>query len=190
MLLKVVGPVGPCQRSQSRVAGTGFLAEVCREWEEATATAVQAGIRVVHMRIGVVLSGGGGALAKMLLPFHLGLGGRLGSGDQYMSWITLEDLVSSICHALDSDQLQGPVNATAPVAVTNREFTKALGKILRRPTIAAMPGVAARLAFGRMAEHLLLASTRVSPEKLLSDGFEFAHPKLEDALRSVLGEDR
>ena len=163
-----------------------FLSEVCREWEKATLAASQAGIRVVHLRIGIVLSADGGALAKMLTPFKLGVGGRVGSGEQYMSWITLEDLVGVIKRALADEKLHGPVNAVAPNAVTNDEFTKALGHVLGRPTIFPVPAFAARLAFGEMADALLLSSTRVEPARLKDAGHEFMHPDLEGALRHVL----
>jgi uncharacterized protein (TIGR01777 family) len=167
--------------------GTGFLAEVCRAWEEATQPAVQKGIRVVLLRIGIVLSPAGGALAKMLIPFQLGLGGVIGSGNQYMSWIALDDVAGVIAHALVTDTLQGPVNAVAPYPVTNREFTKTLGRVLRRPTVFPLPGFAARLAFGEMADALLLASTRVEPKRLLATQYVFRYPELEDALRHLLG---
>ena len=176
--------------TESSAPGSGFLADVCREWEQATEPAHEAGIRVVNLRIGVVLARQGGALARMLLPFRLGLGGRLGRGDQYMSWITLEDLVSTIIRALEDERLTGPVNATAPHPVTNRDFTGALGQALRRPTIAPLPAFAARAAFGRMADELLLASMRVVPERLLERDFHFEHPRLEGALCSVLGGSR
>jgi uncharacterized protein (TIGR01777 family) len=168
-------------------AGSGFLAEVCQAWEQAVQPAREAGIRCVQLRIGVVLNRKGGALAKMLLPFQLGAGGRLGSGAQYMSWILLDDLVSAICKALDDTKLDGPVNATAPNPVTNLEFTRTLGKVLRRPTLAPMPRFAARLALGKMADELLLASIRVAPEKLMLQDFQFDAPDLEDALRKALG---
>jgi uncharacterized protein len=167
--------------------GTGFLAEVCRAWEEATQPAVQKGIRVVLLRIGIVLSPAGGALAKMLIPFKLGLGGVIGSGNQYMSWIALDDVVSVIAHALVTDTLQGPVNAVAPYPVTNREFTKTLGRVLKRPTMFPLPGFGARLAFGEMADALLLASTRVEPKRLLATQYVFRYPELEGALRHLLG---
>jgi uncharacterized protein len=167
--------------------GTGFLAEVCQAWEEATQPAVQKGIRVVLLRIGIVLSPAGGALAKMLLPFKLGLGGVIGSGSQYMSWIALDDVAGVIAHALVTDTLQGPVNAVAPYPVTNREFTKTLGRVLKRPTVFPLPGFAARLAFGEMADALLLASTRVEPKRLLATQYVFRYPELEDALRHLLG---
>ena len=171
---------------EESASGSAFVSEVCREWEKATLQASQGGIRVVHLRIGVVLDGEGGALPKMLTPFKLGLGGKVGSGSQYMSWITLEDLIGVIRRAIEDESLRGPVNAVAPGAVTNAEFTKALGHALGRPTIFAMPAFAARLAFGETADELLLASTRVEPARLKKAGFEFKHPEIEEALRSVL----
>ena len=167
--------------------GDNFLAGVCREWEQAADPARAAGIRVVHLRFGVILHPGGGALKKMLLPFRLGVGGRIGSGTQWMSWITLDDVVAAIYHAILDDSLSGPVNAVAPGAVTNREYTKALGRALGRPSILPMPAFAARLAFGEMADELLLASARVHPTKLIESGFRFRDPDLEHALRGMLG---
>jgi uncharacterized protein len=172
---------------EESASGSDFLSEVCREWEKATLQASQAGIRVVHLRTGVVLSGEGGALQKMLTPFKLGLGGKVGSGGQYMSWITLDDLVGVIRRAMEDESLRGPVNAVAPGAVTNEEFTKALGHALGRPTIFAVPAFAARLAFGEVADAVLLAGARVEPARLKEAGFEFKHPGIEGALRSVLG---
>ena len=172
---------------EESASGMDFLSEVCREWEKATLAASQAGLRVVHLRIGVVLSAEGGALPKMLTPFKLGLGGRVGSGRQYMSWITLDDLVSVIRRAIEDESLRGPVNAVAPRPVTNGEFTKALGRVLGRPTIFPVPAFAARLAFGEMADALLLAGARVEPARLNEAGFEFKNPEIEGALRSVLG---
>ena len=166
--------------------GIGFLPEVSRAWEAASAPAREAGIRVVHLRIGIVLSPGGGALGQMLLPFRLGAGGVLGSGDQYMSWISIDDVVGIARHALTDDTLGGPVNAVAPRAVTNREFTRTLGAVLRRPTILPAPAFALRIALGEMADALLLASTRVDPAALRATAFEFQHPELEGALRHVL----
>lgn len=173
--------------SEKSASGEDFLSEVCREWEKATLPASHAGIRVVHLRIGVVLSADGGALPKMLTPFKLGVGGRVGSGRQYMSWITLDDLVGVIKRALTDEQLRGPVNAVAPNPVTNEAFTKALGSALGRPTIFPVPAFAARLAFGEMADALLLSSARVEPARLNEAGHQFKHPELEGALRSVLG---
>jgi uncharacterized protein (TIGR01777 family) len=167
--------------------GAGFLAEVCQAWEAATAPARKAGIRVVSLRIGVVLSAAGGALASMLPPFRVGAGGVLGSGKQYMSWIAIDDLLGAMLHVLHGDTLRGPVNAVAPEAVTNREFTKTLGRVLSRPTVVPLPAAAARLAFGEMADETLLASTRVSPTRLAASGYQFHHAHLEEALRHTLG---
>lgn len=167
-------------------SGNGFLAEVCREWEAAVEPAHDADIRVVKLRIGPVLSPKGGALAKMLLPFKMGVGGVVGSGRQYFSWIELDDLVSAIVFALETESLIGPVNAVAPGAVTNREFTKTLGHVLGRPTIFPMPAFGARLAFGEMADEMLLGGVRVAPHELSAAGFQFAWPQLEPALRHLL----
>ncbi|MDT5157059.1 MAG: uncharacterized protein QOH51_1416 [Acidobacteriota bacterium] len=172
---------------EESASGEDFLSEVCREWEKATLAASQAGIRVAHIRIGVVLSAEGGALEKMLKPFKLGLGGRVGSGQQYMSWITLDDLIGVIKHALTDESLRGPINAVAPNPVTNEEFTKALGRVLGRPTFMTVPAFAARLAFGEMADALLLSGARVEPARLREAGFEFKQPEIEGALRQVLG---
>jgi uncharacterized protein (TIGR01777 family) len=166
-----------------------FLSKVCRGWEEATEPARQSGIRVVNLRIGMVLSPAGGSLAHLLPPFKAGLGGPVGSGAQYVSWISIDDLVGLILTALRDDSLVGPVNAVAPHAVTNRELTKTLGRILGRPTAMALPAFAARLAFGELADELLLSSARVNPAKLLAAGYEFRHPTLEKALRHVLGKE-
>lgn len=168
--------------------GTGFLAEVCRDWEQATEPAAEKGIRVARMRFGVVLSPDGGALGKMLLPFKLGTAGILGDGRQYMSWIARDDLVAAILHVLMTESLRGPVNLVAPQAVTNREFTKTLGHVLWRPTILPMPAFAARLLFGaEMADEMLLAGQRVVPTRLQATHFQFRFPTLEDALRQMLG---
>ena len=166
--------------------GKGFLADTCVAWEAAAKPAADAGLRVVHLRIGVVLHPAGGALKQMLLPFKLGAGGVIGSGRQYMSWIALDDLIGIFQHALANDSLRGPANAVAPNPATNREFTKTLGKVLSRPTIFPMPAFAARLAFGEMADELLLASTRVEPARLAASGYSFAYPQLEAALRHLL----
>lgn len=172
---------------ETSAPGLGFLPEVCRAWEEATEPAAQKGIRVVLLRIGVVLSPAGGALAKMLFPFKLGAGGIIGSGQQYMSWIGLDDIIGAIHHTLMTDALQGPVNVVAPRPVTNRDFTKTLGRVLGRPTLFPLPAFAARLAFGEMADALLLASTRVEPARLMAANYAFRHPDLEGALRHLLG---
>lgn len=167
--------------------GTKFLSQLCQDWENAVAPAREAGIRVVNLRIGVVLSPQGGALKKMLLPFQLGGGGIVGSGKQWWSWVSIEDLPQIILHCLTTESLSGPVNAVAPGTVDNREFTKTLGRVLKRPTIVPMPAFAVRLGFGEMGEELLLGSTRVEPTQLTASGYEFAFPNLEGALRSVLG---
>jgi uncharacterized protein len=167
--------------------GTGFLADTCREWEAAAKPAADRGIRVVHLRTGIVLASQGGALAKMLTPFRLGIAGIIGDGQQYMSWISLDDLVAVISFALSSQTLRGPVNAVAPNPVTNHEFTKTLGRVLRRPTVFPMPAFAARLAFGEMADGLLLASARVEPKRLVEAGFRFRFPELEGALVHAVG---
>jgi uncharacterized protein len=167
--------------------GEGYLSEVCREWEAATQSASKKGIRVVIPRIGIVLTPAGGALARMLPPFQAGVGGVVGSGRQYMSWLALDDVVGAIHHAIVSDSLRGPVNAVAPRPVTNREFTKTLGRVLGRPTLFPAPAFALRLAFGEMADALLLASARVSSGRLESSGYKFRQPDLEAALRHLLG---
>src|SRR5580700_2431986 len=149
--------------SEQSATGTGFLAEVCREWEEAAMPAVEAGIRTAHLRTGIVLSPKGGALRAMLLPFKMGLGGRTGDGRQWMSWIDVQDMVGGIHHILKNELLRGPVNMVAPEPVTNAEFTKTLASVLRRPAIFPMPAFMAKLAFGEMAEDVLLASQRVEP---------------------------
>ncbi len=171
---------------ESSACGNEFLSEMCLQWEQACQPARDAGVRVANMRIGVVLSPEGGALAKMLTPFKLGGGGVLGSGRQYFSWISLDDVVRAIEQVLSHEQLAGPVNLVAPTPVTNRELTTTLGKVLSRPTIFPMPAFAARLLFGEMADSLLLASTRVVPTALVKSGFDFLHADLESALRHVL----
>jgi uncharacterized protein (TIGR01777 family) len=172
---------------EDSLPGTGFLPDLCRDWEEATAPAADRGIRVARVRIGVVLDPAGGALQKMLLPFKLGGGGVIGSGKQYWSWITRADVIGAIQHVLNTEALRGPVNFVAPQPVTNYEFTKTLGKVLHRPTILPMPAFAARLALGEMADALLLASARVMPKRLQETGYTFQHPRLEEALHAVLG---
>jgi uncharacterized protein (TIGR01777 family) len=168
-------------------AGDDFLAQVCRAWETATAPAVQRGIRVVQLRLGLVLSPAGGALAKMLVPFKIGAGGMIGTGQQYMSWIALDDILGSIPHALVTASLHGPVNAVAPQPVTNGACTTILGRVLGRSTLVPLPAFAARVAFGEMAHALLLASTRVEPARLLETGYVFNYPVLPEALRHLLG---
>jgi uncharacterized protein (TIGR01777 family) len=180
------GDRGDERLDESSPPGTGFLADVCHEWEQTTTPARNADIRVVNLRIGVVLSRKGGALKSMLTPFKLGMGGVIGDGRQYFSWITLEDLVRVIQFALNASTLIGPVNAVSPQPVTNREFTKTLGRVLRRPTVFPMPAFAARLVFGEMADEMFLASARVEPKALEAAQFDFFHPQLESALRHVL----
>ncbi len=172
--------------TEQSATGDDFLAQVCREWEEATAAAEGAGIRVAHLRFGVILSGRGGALKKMLTPFRLGVGGKLGDGRQYISWVTLDDAVGAIEHALSDKTLSGPVNVVAPRPVTNKEFTKAMGSALSRPTFFSVPAFAARLAFGEMADATLLSSQRAEPARLAAAGFVFKYPEIEGALRHVL----
>ena len=166
--------------------GAGFLPEVCVLWEKATKSAEQAGIRTIHIRTGVVLTKKGGALKKMLPPFLLGGGGILGNGKQYMSWISLKDEINAILFILNNNEISGAVNLTAPNPVNNKEFTKILGKTIKKPTILPLPGFAARLLFGEMAEAILLTGNRVLPNKLLNAGFNFTHPTLDKALESIL----
>lgn len=167
--------------------GEGFLPETCEAWERAADPARDAGVRVVHLRFGVVLSPRGGALAKMLPPFRLGLGGVLGSGRQWMPWISIDDAIGAVLHAIGTPGLTGAVNAVSPGAATNREFTRTLGRVLGRPAILPMPAFAARLAFGEMADPLLLTGARVRPRRLAETGYAFRHADLESALRHVLG---
>jgi uncharacterized protein len=173
----------PIDETASR--GNDFLAEVTESWEQAALPAAEAGVRVVHPRTGIVLAPHGGALGKMLLPFKLGVGGKIGEGRQYMSWIALEDAVRALVHAVDADSLRGPFNLTAPNPVTNGDFTRALGRALRRPTALTVPSFAARLAFGEMADAALLAGARALPRRLLESGFTFRHPELEPYLRAL-----
>jgi len=168
-------------------AGQGFLPEVCREWEDASRIAAEAGIRTVNVRIGLVLSPKGGALGNMLKPFKLGLGGRIGSGQQWWSWIHVDDIVGGIQHAMGTDSLSGPVNFVAPNPVRNAEFTKVLASVLRRPAFFPVPEFALRLAFGKMAaEELLLASQRVEPGKLNASGYTFRFRELRAALENLV----
>lgn len=167
-------------------SGGGFTAEVCRQWEGATQPAAAAGIRTAQMRFGVVMSPDGGALAKMLTPFRLGLGGRLGSGRQWSSWVSLDDVVGAIHHVLNHEALQGPVNTVSPNPVTNADFTSTLASVLHRPAIFPMPAFAVKLLFGEMGEELFLGSQRVEPAKLAASGYRFKHPALKDALRDIL----
>lgn len=166
--------------------GEGFLADVCREWEAAAEPAEKAGIRVVHPRFGVVVAGEGGMIGQLLLPFKLGMGGRIGSGEQYLSWIAIDDLLSVLLESIMNDDLEGPVNAVAPSIITNQEFTDAMGSVLHRPTIVPVPVMAAKAAFGQMADELLLASQRAEPARLNSVDFHFSYPTIDDALKHEL----
>jgi uncharacterized protein (TIGR01777 family) len=166
--------------------GNSFLADVCREWEAATDTATRKGIRVVHPRTGLVLSRKGGALERIVLPFKLGVGGKIGSGKQYMSWITIDDLCAALLHCVQAGGLHGPVNTVSPSPVTNLQFTKSLGRVLSRPTLFPLPAFAARIVLGEMADELLLSSARVEPAKLLGSRFGFRHREVEPALRELL----
>jgi uncharacterized protein (TIGR01777 family) len=172
--------------TETSAPGTGFLADVCREWEAATTPAREAGVRVVTPRLGLVLARQGGALPKMLTPFRLGLGGVVGGGHQWVSWIGLADLVAVLTHLLTRNDIAGPVNAVAPAPVTNGELTKTLGRVLRRPTLCPLPAFAVRLLFGEMGEAALLGSARVLPARLQASGFRFATPELDGALRAAL----
>jgi len=164
-------------------SGGGFLAGVCREWENATEPAIRAGVRVVNLRFGPILARAGGMLEKMLTPFKMGLGGKIGSGKQYISWVALEDSVAVIKRALNDESIRGPLNVVSPRPVTNERFTRALGEVLSRPTVMAMPAFAARLAFGEMADEMLLVSQKVIPKKLQAAGFQFEYSDLEMALQ-------
>lgn len=170
--------------------GEGFLADVAEVWESATEPARLVGIRVVNLRLGIALTPAGGALAQMLRPFRLGLGGPLGNGRQWMSWIALDDAIGALLHALATETLVGPVNAVAPEPVTNADFTRTLGRVLHRPTVFRVPAPVLRLALGEMADALLLSSTRVLPHRLQGSGYRFRHPSLEGALRHVLARQR
>lgn len=171
---------------ESSRTGNGFLPELCQEWEAAADLAAGMGTRVVKARFGVILSKKGGALQKMYLPFKLGLGGRIGSGRQYWSWVALPDVIDAIRFAIDTPSLDGPVNVVSPQPVTNAEFTRTLAKVIRRPAVFPMPATAARLAFGEMADGLLLGSARVVPHRLEASGFEFQFGELGSALRDAL----
>jgi len=166
--------------------GGDFLAEVARDWEAATASAARAGVRVVNMRFGVVLTPNGGALGKMLPPFRMGLGGPVGSGNQYVSWIELGDVIRAILHLLERIDLAGPVNMTAPTPVTNREMATSLGKVLHRPSVLPVPSFALKLAFGADGAEMLQGGQRVLPERLLASGFQFRFETIEPALRHLL----
>lgn len=173
-------------REDSPSGSAGFLPEVCREWEAAAQPAIAAGIRTVHLRTGIVLNTDGGALKQMLPPFRMGVGGKIGSGLQWMSWIDLHDEIGAIRHILANESLRGPVNLVSPNPVTNAEFTRMLAAALSRPAIFPMPAFAARLVFGQMGDELLLASQRVEPTKLVASGYVFKKPDLRSALEAIL----
>jgi uncharacterized protein (TIGR01777 family) len=180
------GDGGDREQDEASPAGEGFLPRVCAAWEAATRPAVEAGIRVVNLRIGVVLASGGGALPKMLAPYRFGMGGPVGGGRQYVSWIALPDLVDAVDWCLGHDALSGPVNATAPGAVRQGDFARTLGRVLRRPAVVPLPAWVVRLAMGDKGEALLLEGARISPTRLLASGFSFRYPDLKGALRALL----
>ena len=184
------GDRGETIMAEDSPAGKGFLADVCQAWEAEAMQAEALGMRVVCVRIGVVLSPKGGALARMLLPFKMGMGGNVGNGKQYWSLIGLNDLVRIFAYCLDNDQLSGPVNAVSPQPLTNAEFTKVVGSVLHRPTLFPLHAFMAKLVLGEMANELLLSSTRVNPGKLLKSGFAFEQPELKQCLEHELGMSR
>lgn len=183
----IYGDRGETRLTEDSPRGDGFLADVCEAWEAAARPAAEAGIRVVHPRFGIVLSPEGGALAQMLLPFKLGLGGPIGSGAQYWSWVALDDAIGAIHHAIADEGIEGPMNVTAPEPVTSRDFAKTLGRVLSRPAVLKVPAFALKLAMGEAADEMLLAGQRVLPAVLQAHGYDFRHPALEDALRHQLG---
>ena len=181
------GARGDEELTEASALGTDFLADLCRQWEAATAPAAEAGVRVAHLRTGIVLSAAGGALKKQLPLFKLGLGGRFGSGRQWQSWISIDDEVAAIAHLLDAD-VEGPVNLTAPAPVTNREFTRRLADVLHRPAVLPIPSFGPKLLLGgELADALLFTGQRVLPAKLEASGYRFRHASLDAALRAVLG---
>jgi len=173
--------------TEEDTCGADFISGVCSEWEQAAASAKIKGVRTVFLRIGITLSPLGGALNKLLLPFKLCLGGKLGPGNQYMSWIGIDDVIGAIYHVVSNNNIEGPINVVAPNPVTNLEFTKTLGKVLSRPTLFSVPETVIKPAFGEMGREILLSSTRVVPNKLLATGYRFRNPDLEGALRHLLG---
>ncbi len=180
------GNQGEKKLTEESPQGKGFLAQTCQDWENATQEAKSRGIRVASLRFGIILSPEGGVLEKMILPFKLGLGGTIGNGKQYVSWISLDDAIGAIVHVLGCESLQGPINIVAPEPTTNEKFSKLLGKILCRPTFFYIPPMATRVVLGEMADELLLYSMRTIPEKLLKAGYAFSHPDIETALLSLL----
>ncbi|OGR06052.1 MAG: TIGR01777 family protein [Deltaproteobacteria bacterium RIFOXYD12_FULL_50_9] len=182
----IYGNRGAEELTEESARGSGFLPEVCYQWERSISSASSSGIRVVCVRFGMVLSAKGGALEKMILPFKIGLGGIIGNGDQYISWISINDVAGAISHIINNENLDGPINLVSPIPVTNFDFTKVLGKTLHRPTVFSIPAFFARLLFGEMAEELLLASTKVIPKKLLKSGYSFQEPTLDRAFDKLL----
>jgi len=186
----IYGDRGDAMLDENATRGAGFLADVCEAWERAAVEADALGVRVVELRTGVVLTPAGGALSRLLPLFRAGLGGRIGDGRTWMSWISLDDLVGAIYHAVLDRRCDGPVNAVAPAAVTNAEFTRRLSRVLRRPAVLPVPKAALRSLFGEMADETLLASARVTPGRLGEAGYDFRHENLEKALRHLLGRSR
>lgn len=183
----VYGNRGIKELGEDSQPGSGFLADVCTEWEDAASKVNQEKVRLVVARIGVVLTLAGGMIGKLITPFMAGLGGKIGSGDQYISWIAIDDLLEAMEYIIFHDDLSGPINLTSPKPCTNNDFTQVLGKTIRRPTVVPMPEAAAKAAFGEMAEDTMLSSTRVIPEKLMLNGYNFRYPTIERALKYLLG---
>jgi len=182
----IYGDRGDVELDESSTLGDDFLSSVCKEWEAATAAASNAGIRVVHLRTGIVLAKHGGALEKMMLPFRFGVGGKIGSGQQWLSWIALSDIVRALAFLLDRDDVSGAVNLVAPNPVTNEEFARTLGQVMHRPSFFSVPRAALTIVMGEMADDTVLASQRAKPARLASAGFAFDLPRLEQALRAML----
>lgn len=180
------GSRGDTLLTENSANGTGFLAHVCQEWEIAAKPVLFKDVRLVYTRFGIILSPKGGALSQMLIPFKLGLGGVIGSGKQFMSWITLDEVLGIFNHILNHESLSGPINVVSPNPVTNYDFTKILGKVLTRPTFLSVPGVFAQFIFGEMADELLLSSQKASCSKLIESGYQFCQPELEKAFRQML----
>jgi uncharacterized protein (TIGR01777 family) len=181
------GNRGECVLNESDAPGDDYISWVCSEWEQAAAPAIEAGIRVVFARIGIALTPAGGALEKLILPFKLGFGGKIASGSQYMSWISIDDVIGALYHLMASPDIEGPVNLVAPHSVTNMEFTRVLARIFSRPAIFTVPAFVIKMMFGEMGNEIPLSSTRVTPSRLVESGYTFRHPLLEDALAHVLG---
>lgn len=182
----IYGDRGDAWLDESAVPGEGFLAEVVTSWEDATRSAAENGIRVVNLRFGIILAADGGALKRMLIPFNLGIGGPIGDGGQYWSWVGMDDVIGAMLHALETPSLAGPINVVSPNPVTNREFTRTLGRVLRRPAFLPLPRFAARLALGEMADELLQYSARVKPKVLEASGYQFRAAELDACLRNLL----